>query len=428
MHWHPHRRFRPRLHRRLFAAFGAAITVTAVSVGGVFGLVGVHGPSWRTELGRVRTLTAQSFARVWDDPAARSELAATVARDLDVDLTLSDARGQMLGRWGQDTRSACRRTPLRAVVVRDGMPVGGVTVCADRHQPRGGPGRMALALFVAWAVLWGIAGKVARRLSQPLSELVRVVQDIGNGRLSSRVRLPLWRDGDEVGGLSRAVYDMAERIERSLADQRELLAAVSHEIRSPLARMRFALEMLRDGTATPAMVDTLERELLGIDALVGDLLASSRVDFGALSPVALEADEVARRAIERAGADPGVLTVEGKDLAFVGDATLLVTAVANLLDNARRHGGAVERLRVSIRGETVVFEVDDRGQGFGPGEERQVFEPFYRGGRARGATPGTGRGLALVKRIAEAHNGRAYAQNRPEGGARVGIELARAPA
>jgi signal transduction histidine kinase len=115
---------------------------------------------------------------------------------------------------------------------------------------------------------------------------------------------------------------------------------------------------------------------------------------------------------------------------FLGDATLVARAVGNLLENAKRHAGGAARLRILERGPRIAFEVDDDGPGFAPGEEEQVFQPFYRGkngGEKNGVSVGLG--LALVKRIAEAHGGRAYAQNRegPDGkkGARVGIELAR---
>jgi two-component system OmpR family sensor kinase len=164
---------------------------------------------------------------------------------------------------------------------------------------------------------------------------------------------------------------------------------------------------------------------------VGDLLASSRMDFAALSKRPLDAIETASRALERAGADPASLVVEregggetggetgGEGLRVDADATLLGRALANLLDNANKHGGGVESLRVKRNNGHVHFEVEDHGDGFGEGEEARIFEPFYR----RGENGSLGLGLALVKRIAEAHGGHAYAENREGGGARVGVEL-----
>jgi two-component system, OmpR family, sensor kinase len=231
----------------------------------------------------------------------------------------------------------------------------------------------------------------------------------------------------EAAALAATMNDMAARVQRHLSEQRELLAAVSHEMRTPLARIRLLTELARGQGASDKTLDDLDREVMEMDALVGDLLASSRMDFAALSKRPLDAVETASRALERAGADPAALVVEredgddasGAELRVDADATLLGRALANLLDNANKHGGGVESLRVKRGNGHVHFEVEDHGDGFGVGEEARIFEPFYR----RGENGSLGLGLALVKRIAEAHGGRAYAENREGGGARVGVEL-----
>src|SRR5262249_13826278 len=159
------------------------------------------------------------------------------------------------------------------------------------------PGRGGLALFIAACTLWILSGKIARRIARPLSELVHVAEEIGAGRLRARARVPPWQLG-EIGVLARAINDMAARIEQQIADQRELLAGVSHEIRTPLARIRVLLEIGRQqepgaGAGAPrAVLDELEREVIEIDALVGELLASARLDFAALSPRPLDALDV----------------------------------------------------------------------------------------------------------------------------------------
>jgi two-component system, OmpR family, sensor kinase len=274
--------------------------------------------------------------------------------------------------------------------------------------------------------LWAASGVVARHLARPLAELARAARDLGAGRFSSRVRVRPG-DGDETGALGQVFNDMASRIERQLEDQRALLAAVSHEIRTPLARIRILTEMARDGGGEP--LDSIDREVVEIDELVGELLASSRLDFGAIEPVRLDALDVAKKAFERAGAPPEALSAEGEGpFVFSGDATLALRAVLNLLVNARAHAGGVESLRVRRRGEHIVFEAEDRGPGFAPGDDARVFEPFYKGpsGRQAGARS-VGLGLALVKRIAEAHGGHASAENRPGGGARVTLAFAVEP-
>jgi signal transduction histidine kinase len=282
-------------------------------------------------------------------------------------------------------------------------------------------------LIIAF-MLWGASGKIARRLSRPLGELVRVTGDIGAGRLESRAQIGMWTP-DEMAVLGEAINDMAARIQRQLEDQRALLAAVSHELRTPLGHLRLLLELAKGNGTDPKTAEEIEREIVEIDALVGELLASSRLDFTALNPRPLDAREVGERALERAGLPKERLQIEGASgTDFSADPTLIARAIANLLENAKKHGGGATEMRIRAEPETITFEVDDAGGGFLEGETERVFEPFYKRPQEveQETKPlGLGLGLSLVKRIAEAHGGRAYAVNRPEGGARVGFEIAR---
>ena len=291
------------------------------------------------------------------------------------------------------------------------------------------------------AILWMASGAIAWRLIRPLLEVIRVARDIGDGKLKSR--LELGRHDGELGVLSESINDMAARIERQLADQRELLAAVSHEIRTPLGHMRILLETARERGAEDAMVLDMEREVLEVDRLVGQLLAGSRLDFGAMDRRELDAGELAALALERAGIDHDRLDVTVEGARVVGDPTLLARALANMIDNAQGHGGGLTCLRVrcgpnghnlaagsapptvaslsqqelpAISPE-VIFEIEDGGPGFTPSEIDHAFESFFRGERRGHGSLGLG--LALVKRIAGAHQGRVWAENRDAGGARL---------
>jgi two-component system OmpR family sensor kinase len=306
------------------------------------------------------------------------------------------------------------------------------------HKP---PSHIAFGVFVAFFILWTFSRFMARRIASPIVELERVARQIGSGDTQARVVIDRRMRMGEMPVLANALNEMAERLDKQLSDQRALLATVSHEIRTPLARMRLLVEFARDEAdekRRQGQLDDLDSEIVGVDALVSELLAASRIDFGALRRTELVAGDVAKQALERVGpanaavgesaaggAPQTQLEDESEGATFLGDATLVARAVGNLLDNAKRHAGGAVRLRVAERGPRIAFEVEDDGPGFSPGEEQQIFEPFYRGKSGKDAGS-VGLGLALVKRIAEAHGGRAYARNRDGGGALVGIELARA--
>jgi two-component system, OmpR family, sensor kinase len=321
------------------------------------------------------------------------------------------ARGNVRGRWRFYIAAHLHR---RLFMWFGASIFVTVTVANVVHGMVGrGRGHGLLAMVCAGVVLWMISGKIAFGIARPLNELLRVTDEIGAGRLSARAQIPPWRMG-EIAYIAAAVNDMAARIEKQVGDQRELLAGVSHEIRTPLARIRVLLELGRSRGGDAATFDELEREVVEIDALVGQLLASARLDFADLSVRTLDGAEVARRALERAGVSPDdVLDVTRASLAFEGDATLLARALANLLENARRHGGGVTRLGVRApRPGTVVFDVEDGGRGFPADGERRE--------RVEGSL---GLGLVLVRRIADAHRGSVTLANRAEGGARASLEV-----
>jgi signal transduction histidine kinase len=415
----PLRYVRARLQRRLFAWFGATILLTVLAVSFVLGATGDGEIGWRREALRISTFVGGQFERAWDSPAERDELARTMSRDLEATIVLEGPDHATLSSFG----GPCKRAPMRIPIRRDGQTLGFFGACADRYTTLHG-WRVALALFVTGLVLWSMSSRIAKRLSNPVRELGRVAEQLAAGNFAARVELDRRHRYGETAALAVTMNDMAARVERHLTEQRELLAAVSHELRTPLARIRLLTELSRDKGATRKMLDDLDREVIEMDALVGDLLASSRMDFAVLSRRPVDAVEAASRALERAGTDPTALVVEREGdetgpIPVQADATLLGRALANLIDNAKKHGGGVEALRVKRANGHVAFEVEDCGEGFVPGEEARVFEPFFR----RGENGSLGLGLALVKRIAEAHGGRAYAENRGDGGAKVGVEL-----
>ena len=406
VHW----RSRARLQRRLFVWFGISILVTAFVVSAVTsGVERLRGPEARAQWEGVQTLIGAQAARVWNDAPARDTWASELAQQLGWAVELQDARGQVIGHYGPPVQ----RWMASAPVLEHGSAVGTVRVQPWPRGPRGGWSAL-LAVGVVLVMLWAASGRIARRLAWPLEELTRVAHDLGEGKLQSRFDMRHARG--EVRALAEVMNGMAERIERQLKEQRELLAAVSHELRTPLARIRLLLELGRGGDAT--VLDQVEHEVLEMDALVGELLASARLDFSAMARLPLDAGDLGARALERAALPGALLELAPGRLPVEGDPTLFQRALSNLIENARVHGGGVSRLRVDAPDGVIRFAVEDAGPGLSGGGDR-AFHPFQRGE----TSDGLGLGLALVRRIAEAHGGTTFAENRAEGGARVGFTV-----
>jgi signal transduction histidine kinase len=271
---------------------------------------------------------------------------------------------------------------------------------------------------VAMVVLSTMSGGIAFRLTRPLLMIVRVAQDIGDGKLDTR--LDVRAHGGETRLLAIAINEMAERIQQQVKDQRQLLAAVSHELRTPLGHMRVLIDTARDCQDRKALAE-LEREVLVLDDLVGRLLASSRLEFGNLDCRTTDLGELVSDVATASGVAPEVIEAIGDVLATV-DPTLVRRAVANLIDNARVHGGGAVAVRIERRARQIAIEVDDAGPGLPADRRADAFRAFVpsRGG-------GLGLGLALVSRIAVAHGGGAWITDRPGGGARVGFTVELAP-
>ncbi|MEM7155333.1 MAG: HAMP domain-containing sensor histidine kinase [Myxococcota bacterium] len=419
-HHHRRRRLSPlayyvrsRLRRRIFVWFGVTIVLSGLVAGAIVGGPWGARGAWDGVVERATTFMGHRFAEVWDEPEARDALARSAAEDLGLGLELRDAAGTTLARAGGECLG--RHGMVDTPVVRGGERVGQVHACVAR-APDGNGWSVALGLGAALAVLWGASGLIAWRLTRPLARLVEVTRAIGEGRLDTRAHLP--RVPDELGLLARAINDMASRIQGQMADQRELLAVVSHEIRTPLGHIRVLLDLARDG-GDRGSLDEIEQELLDVDRLVDQLLASSRLDFEQLDRRRLSADELGARALARAELPTELLVLETESVAIDGDPTLLGRALANLVDNAQTHGEGLVALRMTVEGDELCIAAEDAGPGLPEQTRDRLFESFVRGGQGGKL----GLGLALVQRIAHAHGGRAFAEDREPRGARVGVCL-----
>jgi signal transduction histidine kinase len=288
---------------------------------------------------------------------------------------------------------------------------------------------MWIGIFIGWRIAdqprwWyvGLAliplsmfsGALAWQMTRPLLLVVKAARDIGDGKLDTRIDAGHHRG--ELNVLANAINDMAARIEQQLKDQRQLLAAVSHELRTPLGHMRVLIDTARDGNH-PRALDELEREVLVLDDLVGRLLAQSRLEFGNLDRRPLDLGELVTDVATCAGIAPEAIEAIG-DVRAAIDPTLVRRAVANLIDNARVHGGGAIAVRIERRAGQVAIEVDDAGPGVPADRRADAFRAFV-----PSRAGGLGLGLALVSRIAVAHDGGAWITDRPGGGARVGFAV-----
>ncbi|MFZ9336705.1 MAG: sensor histidine kinase, partial [Burkholderiaceae bacterium] len=249
------------------------------------------------------------------------------------------------------------------------------------------------------------------------------VERWGQGDLT--VRVPA--DGqDEAAQLARRFNQAAERVEALVGTHKSLLANASHELRSPLARIRVALELMGE-QASPQLQQEISRNIGELDALIDEILLASRLDARADEVGASEPVDLVGLAAEEASRSGAELTVrEGTGDATVhGVARLLRRLLRNLLENAARHGGSEVRLQIGRSPQAEGFEirVSDSGPGVPESERERIFEPFYRLGGASERDGGVGLGLALVRQIAQRHGGTVSCEPAEGGGACFVVNL-----
>jgi two-component system OmpR family sensor kinase len=252
------------------------------------------------------------------------------------------------------------------------------------------------------------------------------VQRWGEGDLSVRVT----EEGqDEVADLSKRFNASAERIEKLVRSHKSLLANASHELRSPLTRIRMGLELMGD-RPSPAAREEISRNIGELDQLIDEILLASRLDASEADMGTIEAVDLTGLAAEECSQVNAELDlVEGTDnarLTVPGVSRLLRRAIRNLLENARRYGNGDIRVELGSANGFATVRVTDRGPGVPPALRERIFEPFYRLPGASERNGGVGLGLALVKSIAERHGGSVRCEDGPEGGASFVIRRRRA--
>jgi signal transduction histidine kinase len=293
----------------------------------------------------------------------------------------------------------------------------GRTVVGRLEPPFDRPGGRQLVYLLLIAAVIGLAAyPVVRNLTRRLERLRQGVETFGEGNLLSRVPV---EGRDEVARVATSFNAAAARIESLVTAHRSLLANASHELRSPLARLRMASELNAEAPSAARRAEMAE-SLNELDQLVEEILLASRLDHVGLPQERQDVDLLAVAAQEAARHG---LAAEGKPVTVKGDERLLTRMVRNLIQNAVRHGAPPVEIAVGSRAGHPCLTVRDHGPGITDEEKERVFEPFYRpSGRAE-ASGGWGLGLALVRQIAELHGAHVSIETPADGGARFTVEF-----
>jgi len=364
------------------------------------------------------------------EPGARLEEASERSGFLPPSLVDQAMQGAFESRLDYPFRIDTRPAQVDRVAVYVQLDDGVLRVLPDRKRVD----TSTTVLLVAWMVaasllLIAIAIYFLSRQLRPIGRLARAADSFGKGRDPGDVRL---EGAVEIRQASLAYNRMRQRILRHMSQRTNLLAAVSHDLSTPLTRMSLELEMMRTDADDPAAVDALQEDVEEMRRLVDAYLDFARGE--AAEPMrSVPAAKLAARLEARAArhGQPVRFDVRADGDGDDARVTVRVTAVermlANLIDNAVKHAERV-RVTLGLGRDHVEIVVDDDGPGIPAAERERVFEPFYRGDGARrttGGVGGVGMGLTIARDVALAHGGGIELETSPLGGLRCRVVLPR---
>jgi signal transduction histidine kinase len=305
---------------------------------------------------------------------------------------------------------------------------------ALRHFPRF---PFFFTLIVASGSIAVLVLPLSLRLTRSLRQLHGLAQEWAEGRLEKRANL---KGNDEITQLAGVFNTMAENLQKMLGQRKEFLAFISHELKSPLARMKVALELLseksEEGTETKRLVGTIQGEITESERLIDQLLLLSKIEMSPPFQLSdsIEFTSVLRKAFDQVtplAESSGILIRNQSDFDAArirGDALLLQRAFLNVLENAVKFSpsGSTVEIRSSRLEGKILIQIVDRGPGIKTEDLGRIFEPFYRGAAAE-QKEGSGLGLFLARRIIEMHGGSIAAASNQPSGTVVSIELPKGP-
>jgi two-component system sensor histidine kinase CpxA len=445
----------PRLFIKIFLSFWVTVVVIGISLVLAFMLQPANVPSkWHASLADTTRFFGTAAVRAFERggaPAAVGYIHA-LSEDAHIHGCVFDATGKALAGescpelsglaarvvHGDPSAQDMRRGLTRIAVFVTG-PDGRTFIYAS--ELLSGPGaalgmrpevvllRAGVAIIVSGLVCYFLT----RYLTTPILRLRAVAQLISAGQLGMRAEGKLESRRDEFGDLVRDFNLMASKTENLISIQRQLMYDVSHELRSPLARMNVALDLLHRRFGEDSALRHMETDLQRLNDMITRLLTVAKLDAAnalqshvrvnlteLVSSIAVDAEFEAQEKGNR------VVVVPEADLVVLGDPNLLRSAVENVLRNAMRYtsrGTAVEvvlQATQEINSKKATIAVRDHGRGVPEDELTNIFKPFYRVTDARASeSTGAGLGLAITERIVRLHEGRIRAINEPDGGLRV---------
>jgi two-component system, OmpR family, sensor kinase len=411
---------RSRLYLKIYLTVlgSLALVVILLTAFAMMGRLDTRGP-FEDRVDRFATvMLAENMTKT-----ERQAMLDRLSRALDADIAIFDTKGHLVQGAGEPIPApdddAVQRIRPRYRAFNAVLPDGSHMVAYVR-KPFSPPRHNLIFTFLLIATAVGIvAYPVVRNLTKRLDALRQSMQDWGHGNLQARA---LVSGRDEVATVATTFNQAADRIEALVQSQKSLLANASHELRSPLARLRMATEMFALNQNEKTEKEII-RNLAELDELVEEILLKSRLGndqpFLLDQPVdllALSVEEAARVDAE----------VDGDSVIVRGNEKLLRRLIRNLLQNAARHGRPPITLNLSSYQDRAVITVRDHGDGLKPEEMTRIFEPFFRPEGRSESDGGWGLGLALVAEIARLHGGKAYAaQPDSEKGACFVVEIAK---
>ena len=331
-----------------------------------------------------------------------------------------------------DPRNLRRARPLSQLVSADGQ-VYTLIVSPTPHPPYWGHVPVSSLLFVVALIVSGIVSYLlARAIANPIRKLRDATVSLADGKLDVRVGTSVGKRRDELGMLARDFDSMADKLARAAAQQTELSQNISHELRSPLARMRVALELAKRKAGDLSEFDRINAEAERLDKLIGQILHYTRLDSNPQKePVQINVRDLITEVVDNVNYECKSDGIDGVSVEASFDASptmhgypdALISAVENILRNAVRHSppnGAVN-IRLSQEGATAKIEILDQGKGVDDADLPRLFEPFYRTKEA--PDTGTGLGLAIAARAIRLNGGKVSAHNITDSGLRVLIKL-----